>query len=137
MISLRGIFQTIFVLSLFASAGTAAKAVAAPSVATETATDIYHGTAGPVSGLPAPALAYPADYRRAGPIDGRSLLWLFSNFASLSCPPNNPGNNSLLTLISYPAIALSPWVDETSLKTSIYQIRAVAATTCYLQHLQT
>jgi len=59
----------------------------------------------------------------------------FYPFRQPVLPPNNPGNNSLLTLISYPAIALSSWVDETSLKTPIYQIQSGGRHHLfYLQH---
>jgi len=77
MIALRVIFQWIVALSLFVAVGTAAESAPTQSKAVETARDIYHGTEGPVSGPPAPVLSYPANYGRTGPIDGRSLLWIF------------------------------------------------------------
>jgi hypothetical protein len=57
-------------------------------------------------------------------------IWLSTTSTSLTCqfsPINYPDNNSFSTLISYPAIASSPLVCETSLTTSMYQTGAVAA----------
>ena len=43
----------------------------------EMSKDIYYKTEGPVSGPPAPKMAYPESYGRSGMVDNRSLLWLF------------------------------------------------------------
>lgn len=69
------IFFLILALLCVAFSGVASGL--AQTGAGETAKDIYHATEGPVSGPSAPRLSYPQDYRKLGPVDGRSLLWIF------------------------------------------------------------